>query len=128
MEIKIKQYEYQKTEINSKVIILPTKPIFYFETHIRRSIRIVPLYTTWQKNRFDKEEEIYELDFTCVYMSSEIKVERFKIRVSQIEEIYYLSDHKHKQIVVALVEDWLDSRTSEQFYSDLNFVLSEITK
>jgi len=59
MKIKLKQYKHQKIEIDSKDFELPEKNSYFFETGIRRSIRISPEYTTWNLQQYNKPEEIF---------------------------------------------------------------------
>jgi hypothetical protein len=124
MNSKIKQYEYEKKEVASKEIQLPTETSYYFETGIRRSIKITPTFTTWNKEHYNKEEELYELIIVCLYQSSECKAEKFSLRVSELEGIYYSEKHEHKRFVTALIEDWFDKRTKEQFDADFNHTFS----
>ena len=124
--MKIKQYEYEKKEIASKEIEIPSETSYYSETGIRRSIKIIPIYTSWNKERFNKEEELYELEIVCLYNSSECKAEKFKIRISEIEKIYYSDKHKYKQFIVTLVEGWFNKRTKEQFEADFKYTFSEM--
>jgi hypothetical protein len=126
MKLSIKQYEYEKKEIGSKEIELPTETAYYFETGVRRSIRIVPRFTTWNKKEYNKEEEIYELQITCVYLSSECIIEKFSLYPKSIEEIRYTNKHKHQDFVTAFVEDWFYPRTKEQFEVDLNEAIRQI--
>jgi hypothetical protein len=126
MRLKIKQYEYEKKEVDSKEIELPTVDSYYFETGVRRSIRIVPRFTTWNKERFNKEEELYELQITCVYLSSECIIEKFSLYPKDIEKIFYTEKHKRKDFVTALVNDWFDIRTKEKFESDLNESIKQL--
>lgn len=126
MKLSIKQYEYEKKEIGSKEIELPTETAYYFETGVRRSIRIVPRFTTWNKKEYNKEEEIYELKITCVYLSSECIVEKFSLYPNSIEEIRYNEKHKHNDFVTSLVEGWFNNRTKEQFEIDLNEAIRQI--
>ena len=126
MKLAIKQYEYEKKEIDSKEIELPTETSYYFETGVRRSIRIVPRFTTWNKKRFNKEEELYELIITCVYLSSECIIEKFSLYPKDIEKIFYTDKHKLLEFVRPLVEDWFDNRTKEQFEVDLNEAIRQL--
>ena len=77
--MKIRQYEYEKKEVASKEIELPKETSYYFETGVRRSIKIIPRFTIWNKERFNKEEELYELEVVCLYNSSECISEKYKI-------------------------------------------------
>ena len=116
--MKIKQYEYEKKEVAAKEIELPKETSYYFETGVRRSIKIIPKFTTWNKKQFNKEEELYELEVVCLYNSFECIAEKFTIRISEVENIFYSEKHKHNQFIVALVENWFYSRTKEQFEAD----------
>lgn len=126
MKLNIKQYKYEKVETYSKEIEIPTEPVYFFETGVRRSIRIVPTFTTWNKTQLGKEEEVYKLEVTCVYRSFECRIEKFSLSIDDIEEIYYSEKSLHKDFVQAFVNNWLDKRTKEQFESDLNSVISSI--
>jgi hypothetical protein len=126
MTLKLKQYKYEKIEVASKEIQLPTEISYFFETGIRRSIKIIPRFTTWNKEQYNKEEELYELIVICIYQSQECKAEKFSLKASELENIYYSEKHKHKEFVTGLVEGWFDERTKEQFDADFNAVFSEM--
>lgn len=126
MKLNIKQYEYEKVEIEVKEIDLPTEVSYYFETGVRRSIKITPVFTTWNKERFNKEEELYYLEIICLYNSSECKAEKFRINIKEIETIFYSEKHKYKAFVTSLVNDWFDERTKEQFDVDFNYTFNEM--
>ena len=114
MKLEIKQYEYVEKEIEKKNIEIPEAISYYFETGIRRSIRITPKFTTWNKKNYDKDEELYELEFLCLYQSSEFKIEKFTINVKDLEKIYYSEKHEHKDIITSLINGWFDKRTKEK--------------
>lgn len=126
MKLNIKQYEFHKVEIQSQDIEIPTETSYFFETGVRRSIRIIPVFTTWNKERFNKEEELYYLDITCLYNSSETKAEKFRINISDIESIYYYEKHKYNGFVSSLVRDFFDVRTKEQFEMDLKLTIDKL--
>lgn len=126
MKINIKAYEYKKIEIESIEFELPVSTSYYFETGVRRSIKITPIFTTWNKKIHNKDEELHELEIVCLYNSSECIAEKFKLRIKDIEKIYYSDKHKYKSFVDALVNGWFDERTKEQFDTDLKYILSEI--
>lgn len=126
MKLNIKQYKYEKVEIEAKEIDLPTEVSYYFETGVRRSIKITPVFTTWNKERFNKEEELYCLEIICLYNSSECKAEKFTINTKEIETIFYSEKHKYKGFVDSLVNDWFDVRTKEQFEADFNYTFEEM--
>lgn len=125
MKLTVKQYKHVKEEIASKEIELPTEPAYYFETGIRRAIRISPVYTTWNKEVHNEEEELASLDFTLVYLSWECKVERLSISISELESIYYYGNHQHKDLIQAFVDGHFDKRSKERFNMDLKTALSK---
>lgn len=126
MKLSIKQYKYEKVVIEDKEIDLPTKESYYFETGVRRSIKITPNFTTWNKERFNKEEEIYSLDVILLYNSLECRAEKFTIPVKDIEAIFYSEKHKHKSFIDGLVNDYFDVRTKEQFDIDFGIIFNEM--
>lgn len=126
MKLNIKQYKYEKVEIEAKEINLPTEVTYYFETGIRRSIKITPVFTTWNKEIFNKEEDLYCLEIICLYNSSECKAEKFTINTKEIETIFYSEKHKYKGFIDSLVNDWFDLRTKEQFEADFKYTFSEM--
>jgi len=128
MEIKIRQYEYKQIEVKSQLFMLPTETVYFFETGVRRSIRIKPIYTTWQKEQHNKDEEIWKVEITCVYLSFECKIEKFQIQVSEIEKIYHSKGDKYKDLIVSWVNDWFNSRTQEDFKNDLHGAITKINE
>lgn len=126
MKLNIKQYEFKKIEIKAKEIDLPTEVSYYFETGVRRSIKITPVFTTWNKERFDKEEELYCLKIICLYNSSKCMAEKFTINTKEIETIFYSEQHKYKSFVTSLINDWFDVRTKEQFEADFKYTFEEM--
>jgi len=126
MKLNIKQYKFEKVEIESKEINLPTEITYYFETGIRRSIKITPMFTTWNKKQFNKEEELYYLDIICLYNSSECMAEKFTIYIKDIEKIFYSEKHKYKGFIEALVNGWFDDRTKEEFEEDFKYTIRQM--
>lgn len=124
MKIKIKQYKHQKIEIDSKDFELPEENSYFFETGIRRSIRISPEYTTWNLQQYNKPEEIYQFNITCVYLNFECKIERFSVRISDFEN----PTHKNKSFIDSWTSDYFDTRTQEQFENDLKQAINIITE
>lgn len=123
MKIKIKQYKTERVEIDSKDFELPETTEYYFETHVRRSIRMQPIFTTWQMERFNKPEELYAYDITCVYLSFECKIERFRISISDFD-----SKFKKPEFIEKFTSGYFDKRTEERFNTDLKEALNLIMK
>lgn len=128
MQITLRQYEYKKIEATAKDFVLPTEPAYFFETGIRRSIRIIPVYTSWNMEQFNKEEELYRFDVTLVYLSFECKIEKFGIQVSDLERAYHDPKHKLHSIVYSWVEGYLNNRTQSQFETDLVNAINRINE
>lgn len=120
--MKIRNYKYEKVEIESKEIELPTQPSYYFETGIRRSIKIIPMFDLQP----GKENELYELKVICLYSSFECKAEMFSLRVNNIENIYYSDNHIYHDFVKGLVDGYFQERTKEQFDADFKYVYEKM--
>lgn len=126
--MKIKTYEkkIELIEIESFEVPIPVETIYLFETGIRRSIRIEPVFTTWMQ-KAHKEEELYKLVITCIYQSSECKAEKFTIFASSIEKIWNADkETNEKSILRMLINDWGDTRTKERFDEDFNSYINEL--
>lgn len=123
MKITIKQYKHERVEIDSKEFELPETTKYYFETHIRRSIRMQPIFTTWQIEQLNKPEELYGYDVTCVYLSFECKIERFRISVSDFDNKF-----KTPEFIEKFISGHFDNRTEERFNADLKEALNLINK
>lgn len=129
MNIDLTTYKFVKQEGIKKTISLPDTTSFYFETHIRRSIAVIPQWTSWLKEQEGNEEEIYAYDIICVYLSFECKLEKFTINVSRLNDHYNDSKCKEFRIIDFLLNaDKSDIRTKEQFLSDYDQVLNQCNK
>ena len=126
--ISLKQYEYKEVEIESKEIELPTETQYFFETGIRRAIRIKPVWTTWNKKQYDKEEEIFQYLVTFVYGSFEAKIEKYTIQVSRLQEYYFKRSGGLHDFVTTWLDGDLNKRTQEKFESDFAQVLKDINE
>ncbi len=129
MIINIKSYEYKRIEKDSTPIEIPEETVYLFQTGIRRAIRIVPEYTTWNKEEYGKEEEIYSLKITCVYNSFEAKVETYNIALTELETMINNNknnNHDTYNIALLLLHKDFNIRTKEQFEKDLNTVLNQL--
>lgn len=127
--MKITTYKYEKVAVSDTEIVIPETPLYCFETGIRRAIRIIPLWTEWLVRQGKEKEEIYSLEVTCLYGSSECVIEKFSIPISQIETIFATTDKsKKKSIVELLLNQDYNIRTKEQFEADLTSMLNGIIK
>lgn len=126
MKIQLKQYKYEKIEIESRDFELPTAPVYFFETGIRRSIRIVPLWTTYNKKHYNKEEEIYGFMVTCIYLSFECKIKHFQIPLRSIGELHPTSDKHRNDFITSWISNHFNERSKEMFENDLIHTLNQI--
>lgn len=125
--MKIKTYKYEKIEVAETELNMPTEPFYCFETGIRRAIRIVPAWTTWNVEQGRGEEYIFEYYVTCIYRNFECKIEKFTIQTSQIESIYNDKNPSNKKSIIELImNDWGNKRTKEDFELDLKEAFNEI--
>lgn len=125
MKVKLTTYEYVKQEIEGKEYEIPDETSYFFETGVRRAIRMVPVWTTWLKEE-GKEEHIHSYKVTCVYRSMENKVETFNISVHTLgSEFSDNAKGKQADFVRALLNGWFDKRTKEQFEQDLQASINE---
>ena len=125
MDITLKAYEYHKVEKESKVVSLPEEPTYYFETFIRRAIRMIPIFTTWNMEQKNEPEYIYRYHFTCVYRSMENKIESFCISVNDFENMYY---SEKQNLIKGILNDELLHRTKENFEGDLQAALEALNE
>lgn len=126
MKIQLKQYKHVKVETDSKDFELPEQSSYFFETHVRRSIRIIPEYTTWNKEHYNKEEELYRFHITCVYLSFECKIEKFTIDVSEFQRDITILEKNN--FINAWINGWFDIRTKEDFDIDLKQAIDKINE
>ena len=123
--MKITTYEYEKVPVKDTEIFIPEKPFYCFQTGIRRAIRIVPIFVTLDNDPKNKRGDVYELEVTCVYQSSECIVEKFDVRLSQIENhINRNEKSKPSEISRMLLDEDYYKRTEEQFNADLENALA----
>jgi hypothetical protein len=121
MKVKIPIYQYVKELKEDNEFELPDEESYYFETGIRRSIRFIPIWTTWKCEK-GEDEIIFQYHITVVYKSFKNKVESFLISAtSGLSDLFKEEDKSEKaSIIQSLFKGWLDKRTKEQFEADLN--------
>lgn len=123
MKVKIKKDSWVK-QTEEVEIDLPEQVLYIWHNGSRVAYCVKPIFTTWNKEKFNKEEEVYE--YAIVKVDPSVfagTIERFKISVSSIPDI--LKDSKNQNI--RLVEDLLEgksNRTKEQFDVDYKSVLN----
>lgn len=128
MKVKIPKYKLEKILIEDNEYELPDEPAYYFETCVRRSIRFIPILTSW-KHEKDQPEEIYQYHITVVYLSFENKIESFKISAkSGLSDLMKDGDKSEQSSVIkALFNKYLNVRTKEQFEADLQQAINNLS-
>lgn len=134
MKLEITEYKYEKVKVKGVELNLPTEPLYLFETGIRRSIRIIPKFVTWEPSEYLKDKvgcrkgDVYEYIVTCVYNSWECKIEHFTIKVSDIEQLYNNKEDRYgpSGIVKTMTLKRAENRTKETFDNDLKTVIEKI--
>lgn len=125
-KMKIQQYKYEKTVTSSKDWEVPTEAQYFFETGIRRAIAVIPVYTSWNMENFQKPEEIYELSFVCVYQSFEAMIQKFDVSLSSLED-KYVEKGEVGDIVRFLIDHSEGcERSPERFKGDFDNCLNKI--
>jgi hypothetical protein len=120
MEIKITKYEYKKVELSSATFELPEETCYFFETGIRRSIRIEPIFTSWKKDQDGSDETLLSLKFTCVHLSFECEVNVYTVNVDIMNSMYTESQtQKQYGLIKSMINGYFDKRTKEKFNADL---------
>jgi len=129
MKVKVPIYKFVKELVEDNEFELPDEESYYFETGIRRSIRIIPIWTTW-KHEKQEPEIIFQYHITMVYKSFENKIESFIISATSGLSDLYKEDNKSNKasIIQSLFKGWLDKRTKEQFEADLNSTIENFNK
>lgn len=127
MKIKLKQFELKKVEVNPIDFDLPTEPTYFYESHIRRFIRIIPIYTTWNK-KDGKEEEVWKFEITNVYLNK-CSIEKFNVSLSELENDY----HKTQPSNALFIKKWLEGNnfektTKERFDNQLSEAIRKINE
>jgi hypothetical protein len=123
-EILIKQHTYQKVE-KEVPFNLPTEPLYMFKTGSRISIRVIPIWTKWKKDE-GEEEEVWKFHITLVRSSFENMIQAIDIQVSSIPDIFRAGKGEIYEIV-SMINEPENIRTKEQFDTDFNLVLKNIT-
>lgn len=128
MEYSIKKYRLERVLIDDFKINLPEVPEYHFQTGIRRSIAIIPRWTTWKMEYKNEPEEIYEFDIIMVYLGFDSKIETTHIRMSELNDVLSQENKTSWDI-----REWFISnrgkdtlRTEEQFKVDYQSALEKI--
>lgn len=127
MKVKIEKYRYERVKEEVEISI-PEQKLFFFVTGSRVSYSIKPIWTTWNKEQYQKEEEIYSYDVIAVSRSFCNIIEKFNISIDSFPDIIKQGEsNKYNRLVEAILDPSGEcGRTEEQFLADYNAVLEEI--
>lgn len=127
MKYNVQIEEWKKTISKEIEVIIPENPVYYFQTGIRRAYAIIPVWSKWMKEQYNKEEEIVALNIVTVDPTNR-QINAIQIWVSELNNIMRDSKHfLHNIIENVLLTPEENKRTEEQFSIDFNNTLNEIT-
>lgn len=125
--MKIRTYEMKRIFGKEIEINIPTEIEYHFQTGIRRSIKIIPKWTTWNMENSQKPEEVWQLDFVCVYGNFDCKIERTSIQIIHIEDMYNRLDlNEFPLLHFLMIRDESTARSQKQFEDDFKAVLQSL--
>lgn len=122
MKLKLDTYTYVKTLVPGTEVELPEVTTYWFERGVRQAIRMIPVWTTWNKEQ-GKPEEIHAYHITRVKRSFENKIESYSISVRNIPELF---NSESQNIIKSFLLDYFDKRTKAQFDADLDAAIREL--
>lgn len=132
MKYKVRKEEWKKTLSDEFEVDIPEKPVHFWHNGERVAYRVVPVWSTWNVEHYNKPEEIFEVKVVKIPAGAfeNRKIEAFSIRVSEFREI--LSGVRYKEYS-RLIENLLlhpdeDTRTEEQFMEDYKSVVEKINE
>lgn len=126
IDLKVKKYKIERVLQDEFIFKLPTKPLFLFQYGIRRSIKIIPQWTNWNKEN-GKDEEIWRLDFVIVKGSFENSINKIEIQTSRIEDSYMIGKGDYYDLL-EITNNYSERniRTEEEFNKDFENVLNNL--
>lgn len=125
--MKLKTYKLEKIEVDSAELTIPEETVYLFQTGKRRSIRVQPIFSTWQIDKGAEKEEVVQLKFTCIYRSFQCKIEDFNISVSEIEKIYNSKENStEKEMIELLLSGDCYERLKSDFDADFSEALAKM--
>lgn len=127
MKIKVETSEWEKVT-SEKELDLPEETLYFWHNSIRRAYSVKPIWTKWNKEHKNKEEEIYEYDIIEIDPNSFGQIiKTITLKVSSFGGILKDSKHPYLRLVENIVlKPEEDRRTKERFMEDYNQVLEKI--
>jgi len=127
MKYKVQKEEYKKVISDPIEIDIPEIPRYYWHNGIRRAYCVVPEWTSWNREQYGKEEEIWQIKVVEVDPTDAV-IKAYTIRVSEFTTILSRSNSNSNY---RLVENYLfrpdeETRTREQFMADYTATLEKI--
>jgi len=127
-KFNVTTYKYEKIAVKDTELLIPDEPFYCFQTGVRRAVRIIPTFVTWDSAHL-KKGDILNLEVTCIYQSFECVVEKFNINIISADIGNLLKDDntsKPAEIMKMLLAEDYSVRTKDQFEADLNMVISRL--
>lgn len=129
--MKIKKYKLQKVLVEEVDFRMPETILYLFEYHIRRSIKVIPIYTSYHVVLNDRPEELDQIVFIEVLdaFNHIPTIKKTTISICELETIYSkndLNDEKYKLLDFLNTYTEVNVRTPNQFESDFVETLRNI--
>lgn len=137
MKRTVTMTQYQPVPIRNVEVTIPEEPCYFFKTGIRKSIAVIPQWTTWQMNNDGKPEEVWEIKLVSVGLSFENTISTSFFRISELEglfatkaDVWNPKEAYLKEFLKTLFlnPDALNKRTEEQFMNDFNATISNCNR
>lgn len=127
MKIKIQKYEYIRQNIEIEVEV-PEIIRYYWHNGIRKAYAVIPEWTTWNKEHYQKEEEIYAFNIITVDPTLN-QISITTINISSFPDILKDSNNNYNRIIDNILNfPEKETRTKEKFMADYNGVLEKMSK
>ena len=133
MKIEIKKKRMQLLEEVVETIELPKLPYYYHNYSTKEVVRVLPVFNYDSDGVMTTDEEdIYALDITIIpnqLGSHELKMQRFRISISNFSEIYARNTGIAWYILNDIIQyDNHYERTEEEFNKEMEVAVFRITE
>jgi hypothetical protein len=128
MQIFVQKVEFKKVVSEPREVNIPISTLYLWFNGERRAYSVAPVWTTWNKEHYAKEETIYEYNVVVVDPSL-YSIQSFTISVSNISDILQDVKHPFHRLIETLIDEKEienTSRTKEQFMADFKNTLKQI--
>jgi hypothetical protein len=127
MKYTVDKSEYKKV-IKKVEVNIPETPQYFWHNGERVAYCVTPIWTSWNKEHYQKEEEIWEFKVVKIDPSFKL-ITASDLRLSELGDILRNEKHQFNRLVNNLLfYPDENTRTKERFMTDYNNVLEEIHK